>query len=122
MRTLKNLTDVTIGNQQPSSEQEKVHRLFREEVLDNYEYINHKDGRKSYIIWEAPPSNVYVYALCSDENYNIKYYGLTNNPKTRLSHHYNSNRKSYVNNWIKSLKRKNQTLIMMILYSFTTFG
>lgn len=102
-----------MDDQHPSSEKEKVQRLSHKGVLND-----------SFIIWETPPNEnkIYVYLLSSSLDDKIRYVGITNNPKTRLSHHINNKRKSHKNSWIKSVINRNGNVIMRIIDSFDTYA
>jgi predicted GIY-YIG superfamily endonuclease len=101
-----------MDNQQPSLEKRKVQRLSHKGVLSN---IN------SYIIWEKPPihNKIYLYKLVDNNNL-AKYIGITNNPKTRLSHHINDKTKSYKTNWINHCISNKIEIKMIVFECFDT--
>lgn len=98
-----------MDNQQPSSEKEKVQRLSHKGVLND-----------SLIIWETPPSENKIYLYFLKTNKNIRYVGITNDPKTRLSHHisYRNKTNNYKDNWLKSEINSGNQIIMIIKESF----
>lgn len=100
-----------MDNQQPSLENKKVQRLSHKGVLEN---IN------SYIIWETPPiyNKIYLYKLIDNKNI-PRYIGITNNPKTRLSHHIKDNSKSHKSNWINHCISKGIEIKMVIFEIFS---
>lgn len=99
-----------MDNQQPSLEYRKVQRLSHRGVLNNIE---------SYIVWEKPPvhNKIYLYKLVDDKNL-PRYIGITNNPKTRLSHHIKDKSKSHKTNWINYCISNSIEIKMIIFDSF----
>lgn len=98
-----------MDNQHLSSEEEKVQRLSHKGVPFD-----------SFIIWEKPPiqNKIYIYKLKSNLSEEIRYIGITNNPKTRLCHHVIDKHKNYKHSWIKSIHNKNGHIIMIIFDMF----
>jgi predicted GIY-YIG superfamily endonuclease len=104
-----------MDNQQPSSEQEKVQRLFRREVPDDY---------YTYIIWEAPRTNntYYLYTLSSEIDRLVKYVGITTDPKRRLRHHINySQHNPHKKRWIDKQYKNGYKVYMTVLNNFDDY-
>lgn len=68
------------------------------------------------IIWEIPKLKnvVFIYKLQSSLLDMVRYIGITNNPKTRLSHHITEKDLNYKNSWIKSVKTSGGKIQMII--------
>ena len=99
-----------MDNQQPSLEYRKVQRLSHRGVLN---------GVISYIVWETPPirNNIYLYKLVDDKD-QIRYIGITSNPKTRMSQHIGDKDKSHKTTWIKSCISNGIEIKMIVFESY----
>jgi len=58
----------------------------------------------------------YVYVLKHPITQEIRYVGLTNNPKRRFYAHYSTKKKTYTSNWVFSLRKENLKPIMEIVF------
>lgn len=65
-------------------------------------------------------SKFYVYVLKHPITQEIRYVGLTNNPKRRFYAHYSTKKKTHTSNWVFSLRKENLKPIMEIV--FETFS
>lgn len=103
-----------MDNQQPSPKKGKVQRLSHRGVLED---------ENSFIVWETPPSSnkIYIYTLTTNKSSEIRYVGITSDPKTRLSHHishsYNA-KNSHKTNWINKSHKDGHNIIMTVIESY----